>query len=71
MRFERPFCRNMSKRRRGSPTRPASSGCVAEVYIHGPDARRQVVSVETSTPKARAFVDALLGSADFRGADIR
>ena len=31
--------------------------------------RRQVVSVETSTPKARAFVEALLGSADLRGAD--
>ena len=35
---------------------------VAEVFVHGPDQRRQVISVETSTPKARAFVEALLGS---------
>jgi hypothetical protein len=42
---------------------------VADVYVHGPDQKRQVISVETSTPKARAFVDALLGSADIRGAD--
>jgi hypothetical protein len=42
---------------------------VADVYVHGPDQKRQIVSVETSTPKARAFVDALLGSADIRGAD--
>jgi len=33
---------------------------VADVYVHGPDQKRQVISVETSTPKARAFVDALL-----------
>jgi len=42
---------------------------VADVYVHGPDQRQQVVSVETSTPKARAFVEALLGSSDIRGAD--
>src|SRR3977135_4047029 len=42
---------------------------VADVFVHGPDQRRQVISVETSTPKARAFVDALLGSADIRGVD--
>ena len=42
---------------------------VSDVYLHGPDARWNVVSVETSTPKARAFVEALLGSADLRGAD--
>ena len=42
---------------------------VSDVYIHGPDARRQVVSVETSTPKARAFVEAFLGSSDLRRAD--
>jgi hypothetical protein len=42
---------------------------VADVYVHGPDQKRQVISAETSTPKARAFVDALLGSADIRGAD--
>ena len=35
---------------------------VAEVYIHGPGLRQQVLSVETSTPKAKAFVDALLNS---------
>jgi len=35
---------------------------IADVYIHGPGVRRQVVSVETSTPKARLFVEALLGS---------
>ena len=28
---------------------------IADIYIDGPDVRRQVVSVETSTPKARAF----------------
>jgi hypothetical protein len=39
------------------------------VYVHGPDARRRVVCVETSTPKARAFVEAFLGSPEFRGAD--
>jgi len=42
---------------------------ISDIYLHGPDARRQVVSVETSTPKARAFVEALLGSAELRGAD--
>lgn len=41
---------------------------VSDVYIHGLDARRQVVSVETSTPKARAFVEAFLGSTDLRRA---
>ena len=35
---------------------------VAEVFVHGPDAERKQVSVETSTPKARAFVAALLDS---------
>jgi len=38
---------------------------VSDVYVHGPDARRQVISVETSTPKARVFVQAFLGCADF------
>jgi len=42
---------------------------VSDVYIHGPEAKRQVVSVETSTPKARAFVEAFLGSADLCGVD--
>jgi hypothetical protein len=42
---------------------------VSEVYLPGLDAKRQVVSLETSTPKARAFVEAFLSSADLRGAD--
>jgi hypothetical protein len=42
---------------------------VSDVYLHGSDARCQVVSVETSTPKARAFFEAFLGSAELRGAD--
>ncbi|MDP9112518.1 MAG: DUF389 domain-containing protein [Acidobacteriota bacterium] len=42
---------------------------VAEVYVHGPDVRRQTISVETSTPKARAFVEAFLRSAGLRGVD--
>ena len=43
---------------------------VANVYVHGPDARRQVVSVETSTPKARAFVERILASPVFAGSDF-
>ena len=35
---------------------------VARVFVHGPDQEKCLVSVETSTPKARASVDALLGS---------
>lgn len=42
---------------------------VAEVFIHGPGQHRHVLSVETSTPKARAFVDALLESPAFSGVD--
>src|SRR6266404_2495289 len=42
---------------------------VADVYVHGPDARRQVVSVETSTPRARTFVAALLESEALTGAE--
>src|ERR1700688_3709132 len=42
---------------------------IAEIFIHGPGLRRQVLSVETSTPKARAFVDALLNSPAFSKAD--
>jgi hypothetical protein len=33
---------------------------IADVYIDGPGVHRQVVSVETSTPKARLFAEALL-----------
>jgi hypothetical protein len=35
---------------------------VAEVFVHGPDAGRKLVSVETSTPEARVFVAAVLDS---------
>jgi hypothetical protein len=35
---------------------------IADIYIDGPDVRRQVVSVETSTPRARLFIEALLTS---------
>ena len=35
---------------------------VADVFVHGPDAHRKVVSVETSTHKARAFVGGFLDS---------
>jgi len=31
---------------------------IAEVFIHGPNAHQQILSVETSSPKARAFVEA-------------
>ena len=42
---------------------------VAEVFVHGPDAKRKQVSVETSTPKARAFVAAFLDSPSLSQAD--
>ena len=35
---------------------------VADVYIHGPDLRRQVVSIEASTPKP-GFLSSLPGFA--------
>jgi len=35
---------------------------VSEVFVHGLDQERSVVSVESSTPKARAFVEAFLNS---------
>jgi hypothetical protein len=35
---------------------------LTEVFVHGPNAPRRLLSVETSTPKAKAFVDALLQS---------
>src|SRR5436190_23542162 len=43
---------------------------VADVYVHGPDAPRQVVAVETSTPKARAYVEALLAAPVFKNGDF-
>ncbi|HLJ45532.1 MAG TPA: DUF389 domain-containing protein [Bryobacteraceae bacterium] len=35
---------------------------VSDVYIDGPNLRQKIVSVETSTPNARLFVEALLSS---------
>ena len=35
---------------------------VYDIYVHGADEQKQVVSVEASTPKAKAFIDALLAS---------
>jgi len=35
---------------------------IADAFIHGSDAKYQVVSVETSTPRAHTFVDLFLGS---------
>lgn len=35
---------------------------VTEVFVRGPDQRRQSLSVETSTPKAKAFIEAFLAS---------
>lgn len=38
---------------------------ITEVFIHGPNQKRSVVSVETSTPRARAFVDSIRTSPIF------
>jgi hypothetical protein len=46
-----------------------TSIAVSDVYLHGREEARKMVSVETSTPRARAFVDALLGSDSLRGVD--
>jgi hypothetical protein len=40
---------------------------VTDVYVHGPDVKRQIVSFETSTPKARALVDLLLNAEALKG----
>jgi len=42
---------------------------ITDVYINGPDLRRQIVSVETSTPKACLFVEALLSSSVLASTD--
>lgn len=42
---------------------------VYETFVHGPQARRHVVSVEVPTPKARDFVNALLESSCLDGAE--
>ena len=46
-----------------------TSVSISDVYLHGPEEERKILSVETSTPRARAFVDALLGSASLKGVD--
>lgn len=38
---------------------------IYEVFVHGPDKQKHVVSVEVSTPHAKAFLDALLDSSLF------
>jgi hypothetical protein len=38
---------------------------VYDVFAHGPERRKHVVSAECSTPKAKAFIDALLSSPIF------
>jgi uncharacterized protein DUF389 len=40
---------------------------VSDAFIHGPDISAKVLSVETSTPKARAFIEAYLTSNAFAG----
>jgi hypothetical protein len=42
---------------------------VSDVYIDGPNLRHKVVSVETSTPNTRLFVEALLSSPVFSAAE--
>jgi hypothetical protein len=42
---------------------------IADVFIHGPNLQRQIVSVETSTPKAKEFVDAFLNSPGLAGVE--
>lgn len=39
-----------------------SSATVYEIFVHGAGERKHVVSVEASTPKAKAFLDAFLAS---------
>jgi hypothetical protein len=38
---------------------------VYEIFVHGTERRKHVVSVEVSTPKAKAYIDAVLSSALF------
>jgi hypothetical protein len=42
---------------------------ITEIYHDGPNVRRKIVSVETSTPKARIFVESLLASETLSGTD--
>src|SRR5437763_1774205 len=39
--------------------------CITSVYVHGPDRRAEQVTVEASTPEAKAFLDAVFGHRDF------
>lgn len=38
---------------------------VYDIFVHGPEHRKHVVSIECSTPKAKAFIDVLLVSPVF------
>ncbi|MDP9052821.1 MAG: hypothetical protein M3N93_00740 [Acidobacteriota bacterium] len=38
---------------------------VCEIFVHGAECRKHVVSVEVSTPQAKVFIDSLLSSAVF------
>jgi hypothetical protein len=40
---------------------------VSDIFVHGPDLPAKVLSAETSTPKARAFIEAFLASDAFSG----
>lgn len=40
---------------------------VSDIFVHGPECSAKVLSVETSTPKARVFIQKLLDSAAFAG----
>src|SRR5215472_4993867 len=40
---------------------------VADAFIHGPDTPARILSVETSTPKARAFIEKFLSSPRLSG----
>jgi hypothetical protein len=46
-----------------------SSPSVYEVFVHGAGERKHVVSVEASTPKAKAFLDAFLASPVYDAGD--
>ena len=46
-----------------------NSVAVSDVYFHGREERLKIVSVETSTPRARAFVNAFLSSPNLLGVD--
>jgi hypothetical protein len=39
-----------------------SQPTVYDVFVHGPNERKHVISVETSTPQAKAFLDAVFGA---------